>query len=213
MFNNITWWWARKKNFLTLIRKVCNDFNLNLIKCNVGSLSVGVDFSATNFVNVEFAREKFSFKPSDSLLFISQLSCKRWRYHRREKKIKVKEMSKIKEPDSSPLTHLNLLPYPPRYTQLFLFTTNIHSFCFHHFVITFNAFLRRCCDFPRAFSVSHATKMPLIDFPFNLASLSKGCPIPIFFVIHIGLGWAGIGVNNLIKITQDIQASAVNLHS
>ena len=62
---------------------------------------------------------------------------------------KVKATSKIKEQESSPLTHLNLMLYPPRCAQLSLLNGE-YSFCFHHFVITFNAFLRRCrsSDFP-----------------------------------------------------------------
>lgn len=45
---------------------------------------------------------------------------------RRKREGKVKETSKIKEQESSPLTHLDLMLYPPRCAQLFLSTVNIH---------------------------------------------------------------------------------------
>lgn len=84
------------------------------------------------------------------LFSLTDISCKS-----RKKKItvqgnKVKEMSEIKERDSSPLTHLDVAPYPPRYFQVLL----AYSFCFHHLVIIFNAFLRQFWDFPRVFFCS-----------------------------------------------------------
>lgn len=124
-------------------------------------------------------------------------------------------MSEIKGRDPSPLTHFNLwcirsgfLPLSPVPTE--------YSFCFHHFVITFNAFLRRCSDFPRG-SFFHVKMSSTSVFfsPFRFF-LARGYPFSISLSVENEqrMGWSK-QLNKNILIDQTVvegivRASLIN---
>lgn len=140
------------------------------------------------FENLQKASFKFLCRSAQSFLVISHSSL-------HNTTAQGKRKSKIKERDSSPLTHFDVVSSPaPRYVQVLLG----YSFCFHHFVITFNAFLRRCSDFPWAFLPStfpRATKSSLLSssvisissFPRVFHSLFLRLSYSICFRINIEL--------------------------
>lgn len=134
----------------------------------------------------------------------------------------VKEASKIKERVSSPLTHLDFVSYPvPCYAQVLLG----YSFCFHHFVITFNAFyVDAVISLESSLCRKNVFSFRPLFFLFLLQNnllhqLFRGYPIPICFTIT--QYWAMHWVNNLIKkyfnklnigCQSDVICKSIDLH-